>query len=643
MITRNPGEPPPRTSSHAIDRRQRSIRRGPKTSCRYASAGPRIGRMSRVGAVPLGLVLFTVAACKFPYPGDVPGDAPGSLPTDAASSGRSLGGTVTGLWTGGVITLHLAAGAVDEDLPVDAGAPFTFAARVADGDSYLVTVADDGPDHDCALTNGSGRVNGSDVTDLAVTCTNLIPHGVAISAAVTFTFDPRVTHYPLPVSVLQQETSVTVTGASLTDATVADQAVTIGQPSSPVPIAPGAGVVPVVVRKGTLSQRYELAFDRGSIAIHEALYGRAADPGNGDEFGYALAAHGDYVAVGANGEDSSSAVGLDNNRTDSGAVTVFHRAGLTWTPTQFLKGSAITAGRQFGGAVALDGDVLVVGAPYDSGRATNAGAVYVFRLDGTSGSWVEEQRLTASDASAFDVFGAAVAASGDRLVVGSQHDIQPNDNVGQVYVFLWNGSTWSEEARLRPVSPQPDDVYGARVALDRDTLAVGYRTGHVLVYRRSGAAWNAETLPADTPASSFAIDGDTLAVGQSQDASGNGQPGDTSAPNAGAVRVFTRTGSSWNQSAYLKASTPRAQARVGNTVALRGDTIVTSDLGAKALLVFHKVGGDWVAEPPVIASGTPSAFGTLVAITGNGAVAAAGTDDGPDGALAHSGTAWFFR
>jgi hypothetical protein len=119
-----------------------------------------------------------------------------------------------------------------------------------DATSYLVTITDDGPDHDCVVDNGSGTIAAADVPNLHVSCTNLIPHGIALSIPTGFVFDPRTTRYTIPVTLLQQELTVTVTGPTLTGADVNGTAVVVGQVSVPVAIGQAQTTVPVVVRKG---------------------------------------------------------------------------------------------------------------------------------------------------------------------------------------------------------------------------------------------------------------------------------------------------------------------------------------------------------------------------------------------------------
>jgi hypothetical protein len=549
---------------------------------------------------------------------------------DSAPPTRTVGGQLTGLWTGAVATLHLRAGAIDEDLVVGADQPFVFASRLLDGATYTVSIADDGPDHDCAISNETGRVMGGDVSDVTVACTNLIPHSLAISSAVPFVFDPRVTQYPLAVSLVQQEVSVLVAGPTLTLATLAGQPVTVGSMSPPAAIAPGQSTVQVAIAKGTISQRYDLGFDRGAQPITEAAYARASNPGADDGFGVATAASADWVAVGAAWEDSSTSAGVDNGAPDSGAVYVFRRGGDTWSGSQRVKGSAITTTRQFGHALAIDGDVMVVGADGDDARGIDAGAAYVFRRAG--GLWLEEARLTASDAQAGDQFGFSVAVSGDLIAVSAPFRQQPagsGTSAGTIYTFQHNGTSWAPQPLL-PV--RLGSVYGWRIAMDRDVLAVaGLVRDRVFVYRRSGGAWVAEPFP-DVSGSAVDVDRDVIAVGQP-------------IPNTpGTVRIVARSGGAWTETAQLVPIPASGGTAFGNNLAIRGDLLVTSDTFTHAYM-FQKVGGTWVPLPRLMPSGSPvlTAGAPKVDIAGNSVVVGNFGDGGPGNAMPGSGTAWIFR
>ena len=173
---------------------------------------------------------------------------------------------------------------------------------------------------------------------------------------------------------------------------------------------------------------------RSGTTWSQQAYLKASNTGAGDFFGYSVAVAGDTVAVGAYGEDSN-ATGVngnqaDNNATNAGAAYVFVRSGTNWNQQAYLKASNTEANDQFGNAVAVAGDTVVVGANGEDSNATgingnqsdnsatNAGAAYVFVRSGAT--WSQQAYLKASNTGANDEFGAyAVAVVGDTVVVGA--------------------------------------------------------------------------------------------------------------------------------------------------------------------------------------------------------------------------------
>ena len=110
-------------------------------------------------------------------------------------------------------------------------------------------------------------------------------------------------------------------------------------------------------------------------------------------------------------------------------------------------------------------------------------------------------------------------------------------------MFTRSGTTWSQQAYVKASNPQIDALFGGSVALSGDTLAVG---SHLESSNSTGV---------------------------------NGNQADTSASQAGAVYVFTRSGTTWSQQAYVKASNNRASALFGGSVALSGDTLAVGAVG----------------------------------------------------------------
>jgi hypothetical protein len=385
--------------------------------------------------------------------------------------------------------------------------------------------------------------------------------------------------------------------------------------------ADGAGAAYVFVRTGgTWTQQ---------------AYLKASNTDGFDFFGTSVAVSGDTVVVGASGEDSNAA-GVNGDQSDNsaslaGAAYVFVRTGGTWSQQAYLKASNSGQGDQFGGAVAVSGDTVVVAAKVESSNATGvngnqadnsasfAGAAYVFVRAG--GTWTQQAYLKASNSGQDDQFGRSVAVSGDTITVGAIGESssaagvngnQADDslaNAGAAYVFARTGGTWMQEAYLKASNPGQGDQFGNAVAVSGDTVVVaaisersnaagvnGNQTdnsaagaGAAYVFVRAGGTWSQQAyLKASNPGqndnfgAAVSVSGDTIAVGAKQESSNatgvNGNQSDNSASFAGAAYIFARTGGTWTQQAYLKASNPDANDQFGGAVAVSGDTVV---VGAK--------------------------------------------------------------
>ena len=198
----------------------------------------------------------------------------------------------------------------------------------------------------------------------------------------------------------------------------------------------------------------------------------ASDGAFSDDFGDSVAVSGDTVVVGA--------VDTDGNDSDSGSAYVFVKPAGGW-PVFLNEDAKLTAsdgekGDRFGTSVAVSGDTVVVGAPWDDNdNGRSSGSVYVFvkPVGGWADSIYEDAKLTASDGERSDEFGYSVAVSGDTIVVGARDD----DNHGSAYVFVKPGGGWSvsseENAKLTALDVANGDHFGYSVSISGDTIAVG--------------------------------------------------------------------------------------------------------------------------------------------------------------------------
>ena len=188
----------------------------------------------------------------------------------------------------------------------------------------------------------------------------------------------------------------------------------------------------------------------------------ASDGAIADFFGESVAIDGDTVVVGA----PTNPFALGNI---IGAAYIFVRGGTTWTQQQQLLASDGAEFNEFGGSVAIGGGTVVVGA---SGADTSKGAAYVFAQSGST--WTQQQKLTASDGAPGDNFGVSVAISGNTVVAGAIFaDISGKQEQGAAYVFVRNGTTWSEQQKLTASDGAAFDNFGSSVVVDGDRVVVG--------------------------------------------------------------------------------------------------------------------------------------------------------------------------
>jgi len=156
----------------------------------------------------------------------------------------------------------------------------------------------------------------------------------------------------------------------------------------------------------------------------------ASAPGAGDRFGNSVAIDGDVIVAGA----------IFGNA--GGAAHVFERSAEGWHQARTLTAADPEPDAFFGSSVAVEGDTILVGASRADVAGSNAGAAYVFRRDaGGPGSWGQVELLTAADAEAGDGFGVGVSIDGAIVIVGAFLEDAGGANAGAAYIFALQGQS----------------------------------------------------------------------------------------------------------------------------------------------------------------------------------------------------------
>ena len=409
---------------------------------------------------------------------------------------------------------------------------------------------------------------------------------------------------------------------------------------------------------GSGTTQFSLTFGPDWSSTPDETEIASSDLAASDQFGtqVSISSDGDYAIVGAPAEDPSDI-------SAAGAAYIFVRSGSTWTQQAKLTASDAETSDQFGSKVEISGDgtYAIIGASREDGTSTDMGAAYIFVRSGSS--WSQQQKLQASDKEASDLFGWGVSISDDgsyAVVSALFEDPGGTSGAGSAYIFTRSGSTWTQQQKIEASDKDVDDRFGEHVAMNSDGTYVvvgsmrddvgGTNYGSAYIFTRSGSSWSqqAKINPSPTEETQFgysvAINNDAtyIAVGAPYNAS--------SGTNAGAVFIFTRSGSSWSQQVKLLSSDIQAGDFFGTHVSLNSDATYlvagarledggsgdpTTSSGAA--YVFERDGSTWTEVKLLTASNAAASdlYGTSVSMNSNGVYAIIGAPGTSAGGAAY--------
>jgi hypothetical protein len=323
-------------------------------------------------------------------------------------------------------------------------------------------------------------------------------------------------------------------------------------------------------------------------------------------------------------------------------VTSQDRCRARWLEDAKLIASDAGFWDAFGNTVSLHGNYAFIGSPNDE---THTGAVYVFKH--TDDSWIQDVKLTASDAAPYSWFGSSVSASGNSVLIGTPSN---NDFIGSAYVFTREGTSWVEESRLIPSDGEPNDSFGQSVSLFKDYALIGApyennQNGSVYVFKREDTTWlEVDKLSVDTTNNTF---GETFghAVSLYGEYALIGAPLDEY--SIGSAYIFKHTGADWVEVEKLMPSDGVTYDWFGTSVSLYGEyaLIGAHNNGYGAAYVFTRSNTSWIEETKLLAGdGTEGDWlGYSVSLYKNYALLGAPFKDDGEGAcyvFKRLGTQW---
>ncbi len=507
----------------------------------------------------------------------------------------SVGGDVSGLSGSGLVLQNNAG----DDLAVAADGSFTFATALDDGSNFAVTIATQpsSPSQTCSLTNATGTLNGANNSAVNVSCTTN-----------SYTIGGSVSGLTATGLVLQNNDGddliVDANGNFVFATALADQSafsVSVKtQPEKHLCSVTGASgnLAGANISSVTVSCLNAPAAPTLALAYGPKLFKFTWDAIDGTTH-YKLLENAD-------GNSGYTQVGDDLTVTNyDEEVTLFNRIGAQY----------------------------ILEACNQAGCNTSAVVNVSEHLEEAIG-YVQPALAEDGDEGGGERLSMAISADGNTLVFGaygndsnSASDETDNStiNSGAVYVFQKEDGLWQQQAFLKASTIDVGDGFGFRVALSAD--------GNVLAVGSINEKSNAQGI--------------------------NGDESDNSALEAGAVYVFKRTGSSWAQQAYIKASNTTSQDYqdfgVGLALSADGQTLAVGALGessnatgvggdetdvsaqyAGAVYVFGTDGDSWVQQAYIKASNTDAGdtFGSVVSLSADGnrlAVGAVGEDSSATG------------
>ncbi|TDR23357.1 FG-GAP repeat protein [Marinicella litoralis] len=368
-----------------------------------------------------------------------------------------------------------------------------------------------------------------------------------------------------------------------------------------------------------------------------------------DYFGAAVSLSGNWAVVGSIRHDAVA--------NDAGAAYVYEFDGSFWVFKQKLTADDGASNDQFGYAVSISGEQIMVSAIRDDDNNGDSGSVYVFGFDHNANNWVQTQKLLASDGSNGHWFGFSISIQNNRAMIAANHENQLGSNAGAVYEFNYVADTWQEGQKLLASDGDTLDQFGQSVSLSGDRLLVGafyhdvnaepVGAAYVFDFDASSSSWlESQKLLSPNPESdgyfgfSVSLSGDRALIGAHQETGGAGV--------TGSAYLFDFDGNDWNLTQHLTGDANGSGGQFGISVGLLGNRALVgasreayNGFNSGSAYVFDLIGNTWLNSEQLTAADNASRdeFGVSLSVLG-GQVIIGAHRDGDQGS--DSGSAYVF-
>ena len=319
-----------------------------------------------------------------------------------------------------------------------------------------------------------------------------------------------------------------------------------------------------------------------------------------------------------------------------GSAYIFEFDGEHWRETAKLTAPDGANFDQFGRSVDLSDNLAMIGAPGDDDNGASSGSVYVFDFDGTT--WSQSTKLLADDGESSDRFGLTLSLSGTRVLIGAPLDNDNGSFSGSAYLFDFDGTNWNQSAKLLPGDGESSGQFGIAVSLSDDRALIGSNSNSAYIFDFDGSVWNesaklvAENPQGNTFGSAVSLYSDRILVGSFLDFTSDGA--------VGAAYVFDFDGLTWSQSAKLLAEDGIENDTFGWSVSLFADRALIGAPGDNSAYMFFFDDSDWIQTTKFQAEDSElgDSFGVAVSLSDRRVlIGASGDDDnGPQSGSAYA-------
>ncbi|WP_154221945.1 FG-GAP repeat protein [Marinicella rhabdoformis] len=338
------------------------------------------------------------------------------------------------------------------------------------------------------------------------------------------------------------------------------------------------------------------------------------------------------------GQSSATKINHSDNTSDNTSINNSEFQFKSALQQQKLTAFDGMADDFYGTAVSISNNRALVGSKYhdpsiNQVTVENAGAVYYYEYE--NGQWTFKQKIIASDADTNDQFGNAISLSGDRLMIGSFRNDEESGDAGAVYVFEFNNSTWVETEKLTASDAANSDWFGYTIAVHQDTAMIaassnddlGNRSGKIYVFNHDGQNWiEGQKLTTSDGTDNTRL-GASISLSTNRMVAGaNFHPTNGLAGGAAYVFEYNSNNSLWEETQQLLSDSIIDGANFGHAVSLSGDRIlvgaiedtgIVADSGAAYL--FEYDGQSWALRQKITEAAVDGGdeFGSAVSVVGD--------------------------